>query len=255
MAELLSYFKNIITSFAGDGFFVVAGIICILIMFMEKEHEKKCNYMMFILMIGLMNPITIWICGRFLFDNDARVAKVLMAIPLFVAISYVVVKYCKKWYHFVLCTLLICIFGTCILTKGNFQKADNWYKLERRAVDVCDFIEKTEIGHDDMIKCLVDEKLAPYIRQYDPRIVLGFGRWEYSIEEENPDSALYQMKSSEVDSKILAGYALAWGMEYIVLPGDRTYTEPLDNYGYLFWGEVSGYCVYHNMSIHNTHLE
>lgn len=254
MLDAFNYYKSIMSMFAGDGYLVMAGIICIVIMAFIEMKNRDISWLMLLLTIGLMNPFSIMFMKRYLFDNDSRVAKVLMIVPIFIAIAYVVTKYCKKWYEQVIVILLICTFGTCILSDANFQKPANWYKLDPVVVGICDFIERTEIDHTEQVVCLVDESLVSYIRQYDPRLVLLLSRWQLGLDDDNPDSLVYQMKSQVVDAQKLSELAKAYDVEYIVLPQSREYTEAMDQYGYLFWGELAGYYIYHNMSIHTKHI-
>lgn len=238
---MLEVTTNAYKEFAGDGWYTIFALICILIMCRDKNNKNYYGKPILLLVLILLNPVLLFILEKY-WIKGARLPKIFIVIPIFLCISYVISNNIKKRYFIIITVFILIISGTNILTYKNFEIPTNLYKLNNCVIEICDYINELEGNSDQEIKLLADKSLVCYIRQYDPRFVLEFGRnlgqrsksqYAYIIYDE-----LYQKDS--VNPDILNNCAVADGCKYLIILHEKKFA--MDAYQYIT--SIKGYDIY-----------
>jgi beta-lactamase superfamily II metal-dependent hydrolase len=227
--------------YSGNGIYVGIALICVLVMVITKPQRVKYGVPILILVCVLLNPLLIWYLGTYWLEGS-RLSKTYLVIPIFLVIAYVIARYAKHWYSVALCVVVLVLAGNNIITRANFSWAENAYKVNTGVVEICDYIEADATGGEN-IRVLADLYIVPYIRQYDPRIILEFGRWGNGSSAYST-ALLACVSEAEIDTKVLVENAKAAGDQYLILGDYHTYTEDIRPYGYTLLTNIGGFNIY-----------
>lgn len=137
---------------------------------------------------------------------------------------------------------LIVLSGHCVYgTDSPFQKAGNLVKLPPEVCWVCDIIEENA-PEDGEIKVVAPTELAGYIRQYDPKIKLAYGRW--GGQSKRGKKLEKQMLAEFPNFRKIARISRKTGCNFLIYPADEWESENIQNLGYEVVGTVNTYIIF-----------
>lgn len=192
-----------------------------------------------LLLALVLNPVS----AHFALElfHDSQVQRFLWIVPMSLVLAVLVVSLLGKIrgvrqhgvaFVVVCCMVLMLSEGFPHLRATWEQRTDNWYKIPRVVVDLCDCILEDE---SSVKRAVFPFPLNLWVRQYTGDIQLPFA-WN-SIEDNANAEELYKLygettDGEPVDLNELADLAREGGFTYIVLPENGTYTGNLSENGY-----------------------
>lgn len=244
--------------YIGTGMFVVLFLISLLYIYIRDSKEKiKTDILLrysIIAILILFNPLMVYAAEEFLL-KDMVYWRIFWIIPVVPVIAYAAaqaVSGCKekkkKLITSIAILLIIVYCGKLVYNTGNFQEADNLYKIPQEAIDICDIInEQSEDG--ETIQLLVTPELASYIRQYDGTMKMLFGRHGRGNAEGEIDTVYEQLQSDTMDLVLITEIARDTGCNYLILnshrmPQDRPEIDSLYEFGYMSVDTVGEYIIF-----------
>ena len=171
--------------------------------------------------------------------------RVLWTIPYGVIVVYAACRLFEKHRRIglLVMTAIIVLCGSLVYKSPYISKAENAYHIPETAVKICELIAPEEDG--DFVKVVVPEELVYFIRQYDARIRMPYGRdmiesqWGYYHEVhqimENADG---------IELEKLLEVLRPQYCRYIVLsPAKKVIGDP-EKLGLICLAEIDGYRIY-----------
>lgn len=142
---------------------------------------------------------------------------------------------------------LIVLSGHCVYgTDGPFQKAGNLLKLPPEVCWVCNIIEENA-PEDGRMKAAAPEELVGFIRQYDPKIRLAYGRRGNTTRAGK--RLAKEMLAPSPDFEKIAKYARKLECNFLIYPADEWQDENIQMLGYEPVGNVNTYIIYRDYSL------
>lgn len=248
MVEIYSlYFKN------GWYLAVIAAVI-IIILWMDKKKEARwllitCG----LIWILFLNPVVIGLICGMKGSETGRFVRIFWIFPFIPGIAYVVTKLMHK--HKVYQRILILagtaailfLTGGTILSKVNFTKADNLYKLPAEVIEVADKIEENKKDEWEHPCVFTNYYLSIYLRQYDGNMYLVSGREPIGDNGYDLHWYAYNYAAEEIpyDQLYRVG-ELAWqnGVEMIVLAKYQVQSQALESIGYEKVDDTENYYIF-----------
>lgn len=237
MFEIL---KKALIDYAGDGWYIIFALICIIIMRKDKNIKNYYARPIIALVFILFNPIflyyieTYWIKG-------SRISKIYFAIPVFLCISYIISKHTKKWYFYLLSVVILVTTGTNIFNEKNFSAPTNFYKINDTVIEICNYINSMEENSKQNIKLLADISLVCQIRQYNPRFTLEFGRNPGQRSTSKYAHIIYDELyiNDNTDPEIIGNCASADNCKYIII-----FQKEMNICKYQYLMNIDNYYIY-----------
>ncbi len=216
------------------------------LLFTEKNKSRRIVFVLAPLLIILLFLFPI---SRKLFvaaglDGDTYY-RILWTIPAGLVTVYgaCCFFYRHKRIGLVIMTVLIVLCGSLVYKSPYISKAENLYHIPETVVKICDLIEPE--SDDDYVMVVVPEELVYFVRQYDARIRMPYGRemvasqWMYY----NKVHAVME-ETEEIDMEELISVCREEYCQYIVLSPTRKVDGDPEKLGLLFLAEIDGYRVY-----------
>lgn len=256
MLEILREEYDYFLAYSGGSAIMVLYVLSLIYLcFSGKEMRKKLFYPSVVLMLVILNPLCyklLW--SRLLGDVFWRMLWMLPVIPCIAYAAADLLGRCGAyWRSFLLgaCLLLVILMSGKSLYAGDtgFVDTDNYYKLPQEALEVSNAI----LAADSMPRVVAPRSLYCYMRQYDSRIHLMYGRnaqgYISSITDIHAKVAREMEKEKPDYDYVLmnAGYE---GYRFVVTYESKPIGQTiLDRYGYAFYTAMSGYHIYANFDI------
>lgn len=217
--------------------------------FRGKRMRQMLVYPSVLLMLVILNP---WLYGhvwlkliKYAFWRMLWMIPVILVIGVAVVDLACVVK--QKW---LTCAIVLACVGLIMLSgdniyrqEGVYVKAENAYKLPQESIDIAQWI----MERDENPTILAPTELYCYIRQYDGRIKIIYGRdadmYILPIDDAEILELVQMEKFGNGDPQRFAELARQMGANYIILPIDNG-LGMLDNYGYGMVCSMHGYYIY-----------
>jgi len=241
---ILQFYQNYI----GNGlvfFLFLASMLYLL--FAEKKRNTKT--------ILVFSPIVIMMLFSFppfqmLFEalglDSETYYRILWLLPMGIVIAYAGVKLFEEyiWIGVAVMCVLVIYTGTYVYKNPNITKAENGYHIPQMVINVCDVLLPEEGSDKDRVWAVFPSEFIHYVRQYSDVICMPYGRealvdrWEF----EYPLKEL--MEAEEIQTDELAEAVRNSWCEYVILSEGKTYTEPMEDYGFELVDTVNGYHIY-----------
>lgn len=225
---------NAYDSFKGTGLYVLLFIASIIFVLFNKKIKKNVKVVFgifsVIIFIINLNPIFTKIYVKILGDDVYW--RVYWMFPIGIAIAFMLTymifsaneKY-RKFLLIAIACLLIVVSGNLVYNQENFQKVNNYYKIEDELLDIVNYVSN---DNEEYKKLVGPANFEIYTRQIDGNICLAEGRiWgvppEYSI--------VYNINTANY--KGIQEYAFGTNTNYIVLENiNISPNDSLSNYNF-----------------------
>ncbi len=235
--------------FWGDNsFFWLFLIAVIFILYFENDKIGKATYVYYsiIVLLGLYNPITYYLCNRLFNGNYAYFTRLYSLLPVPFTIAYfsvLLIEKIKGWSKLVLFSFIVGIIvlgGTNIYNEDWVRRAENFSKLSNDVVEVCEIVH----SDNERIRLAAPSNIAVSIRQFDGTIMLAYGRY-YGYNE--PLRGQLDLDFPDVDKTLqLAG---EYACDYIVVQKNVTNYYSFTQKGQELYGETENYYVFKILNI------
>lgn len=181
---MLSNFHDILVitnEYRGTGFILVLYAIA-LVYLLITEKDKKNRYLLLYMPLSLLvliyNPVFYHVYVVYL-DDSGTYYRIFWILPMLVTIGYGAVKAISAYKlvgTIVMCALIVICGGYAYSAKGgsSVTKVTNAYHIPQYVIEVCEYMEE-DIPGVDVYACVPTE-MTFYVRQYDSKINLLFGR-------------------------------------------------------------------------------
>lgn len=175
--------------------------------------------------------------------------RMFWILPIPIILAYVCTKIWSRQKHKAVRVLSLFCMAAVILFSGRFvygegtpfQKAGNLLKLPPEVCWVSDILNENA-AEDEKIKVAAPTELVGYIRQYDAKIELAFGRSgnrgrrRRRLEKE--------MLAESPDFKVVAKCARRLKCNFLIYPSDEWQDETIRALGFEPVGNVNTYTIY-----------
>ncbi len=216
------------------------------LLFTEKNKARK---MMFVLSPVLIIALFLFPLSRKFFVaaglDGQTYYRVLWTVPMGLITVYAACRLFAKHKRIglVIMTILIVLCGSYVYKSPYITKAENAYHIPDTAVKICELIAPEY--EDDHVMVVVPEELVYFIRQYDARIRMPYGR-EMIASQWNYYNAVHEaMEETEViDLEVLIEECRKVYCQYIVISPTREVEGDPGKLGLLAIAEIDGYRIY-----------
>lgn len=232
------------SSFQGTGMYLALFFIAMLYIFMKEENKnikRLLVYFPILILLVTLNPIFNKIVGK-IFTRTVY-WRVFWMIPLDLTIIYALIKFVKtrdekkeKIIVAISLMLILIMSGSFVYNKENFLKVGNLYKLPDEHVRIAQLIGADNTEYK---KAIVPEDMVGKIRQIDSSILLSYRRNPEGYTDEPIVQHLY---AGEV--ALVVDDAIKQNCNYVVYRKATVLKEPMENYGFVKFGETENYAIY-----------
>lgn len=143
----------------------------------------------------------------------------------------------------ILISALIILCGSLVYQNGYVSKAENLYHIPDEVIKICDLI--TPEGEEERVTALMPADLIHFVRQYDARINMPYGR-EMLVERWGYYNEVYEVmeKPEVITMEQLLEAGRKYYCEYIVLTTERKTDVDPEEAGLVLVAVIDGYRVY-----------
>lgn len=257
MVEIVSNCFDKYNQYFGDGIYLTLYFISIIVLVLfEKEKNKKYLFIgqMILFTIIYWCPITAYIIAEYCIGTNVY-WRMWWLLPITITIAYSFVKITQikenVWERRIVTLLLglmIVSQGTFIYNDTNFQKADNWLKINQDVIEICEAVkaDAQEMEIEDR-GIIVPNEFIAQIKQYDGIIRMPYGRDVLQgKKKKNIPGKIYEaINAEEPDAEVLMELAIEGEYQYLVYDS-WVGTTLFEEAGFRFVkyvGEYSVYCI------------
>lgn len=255
MTEIIST----VIEYMGEGFVPVVYVIALIALFrLEKDRAVRMifGWLPLLILVAFLLPPAHTIYSKV--DGADTYYRILWMLPMIVTIAACGVRVLRE--RLLLGTAILCVVavvsGRYMYTASNTNlvAAENRLHIPNDVIRVCDTITNDAAGEETM--AAVPAELVQFVRQYDSRIDLAYGREmlmpQYSRYTAN---AVYEAMEREdsIDAEALASACRQYSCSYIVINASRTMVGDLTDYGCTVVTDLGSYVVY-RMNTEDTNL-
>lgn len=252
MSEILST----ILDYMGTGFVpvvYVAALVALLRLEEDRVVRVIFGWLPAIILVMFLLPPVHWVYSKI--DGADTYYRILWMLPMVMTIAACGVRILRS--RLLLGTAILCavavVSGSYTYASSNMSlaPAENRLHIPNAVITVCDTITNDTQGAETM--AAVPSELVQFVRQYDARIDLAYGREmlmpQYSRYTAN---AVYEAmeRGDVIDAEVLASACRQYSCDYIVINASRTVEGDLADYGYRELSQVDGYIVYVSETAH-----
>ena len=243
MADILS----IIREYTGNGSLFILylpALVCLLVR--EKDRVKKALlvYLPLAVIVVFLLPPVYSLYRRV--EEAATYYRFLWMVPAGMTIVYAAVSLSKKYLLpcLVAAAILICCFGSCVYSSRFIAPAENRLHLPQAVIDISDYLIANSEGSEN-VTIAVPGELIHFVRQYDCRLRLAFGREAY-VEGWSESNPVYEEMElyPAVNAARLSEAARQYKCNFIVINAAREMEGDLRDEGYDLMALLDGYYIY-----------
>lgn len=222
----------------------------------ETDVRKKIIFgvMPFVVVAGFLFPVTKKLYVKVVrIENANTYYRILWIIPMYVTIAYAFTKFIaslrsmvKKCVAVGTFAVIIVITGSCVYLNEYVYMTENIYHLPQNVIDICDRIKPIE--DEGTVRAAFTPELVYYVRQYDPNILMPYGR-DY-VDHNYYTGVLKLMKEEgKMETQELLYYTRVDLDRYIILPTDRQLDEDITIFDVKLVDTIDGYNIYEDSLI------
>lgn len=254
--DVLKLTRDSYHNFNMTGSYFSLFFIAVLFIYMNKRKEERelFVYPTLTCLAIIIMPITAKVIERCI-GSDVY-WRVWWLFPIMVVLSYTGVKIVmnqknrrEQWVVLVSLCVIIMVSGKSIYSSETMKRPDNIFKLPNDVMGISALIK--EDSEDEEVRIIISNELVEYIRLYNPRIKLLYGREQLRGNEgsELQNIVYEQMSSLEPDMEILAACAREGECRYIVLLSSVGDINELADRGFDVLGNAGAYTVYLDVTL------
>ena len=218
-------------------FWLLLLISSIYLIVKESDVRKKIIFgvMPLVIVAGFLFPVT-----KKLYVKVARLEsantyyRILWIIPMYVTIAYAFTKFIASIKSSAIkrvavgaAAVVIIITGSCVYANEHVYMAENIYHLPQNVIDICERIKSTE--DEGTVRAAFPPELVYFVRQYDPNILMPYGR-DY-VDHDYFNGVLKLMKEEgEMKTQELLYYTRVDLDKYIILPTGKKLDEDITSF-------------------------
>ncbi len=229
----------------------------------EKDIRKKIilGILPVVVLAGFLLPITKILYVAAFDDGSDTYYRVLWLIPMYVVIGYAACKLIFSlknvvWHRVGLVAALVVVMlsGSIVYANQYMSAAENLYHIPQDVIEVCDVILPKD--QDQRVRALFPSELVHFVRQYDTRILMPYGRemiasqWDYY-------NAVYDAyeKPKVINAEALLEATRQAKCLYIVVRTDRKVDVSLVTMGLRLVDTVGDYLIYSDPEVQKWYEE
>ena len=227
-----------------SGYFILFIFAIIFLIKYERKNAlvyRKICLLSIGILLAIYNPIIVFGLDK-VARSPERYVRIFWLLPMVVVLAYVSVRIMEKVpkeesknMMKVLLVLGLVFAGKSIINSNDFHMTQNWYKLPQEVLEICDIFPENTTEY----KIVADPSVSAYIRQYDGRIKMLYGRYN----AENLD--IYKwLQSNPLEISLITRHARVNYCQYIVLDKRKEWSDQMEAWGYELRGETENYAVY-----------
>jgi hypothetical protein len=243
---------NIIKAYSGGRylfFLYLAALAYLLATEKEKRLRALLVYAPLTILLVFLTPPFRWFYIAADLDGETYY-RVLWLLPMGVTIAYAGCALFARHRRIGLAVLVavIVLAGTYVYGSPHITKAENRYKIPTATINVCDYILAD--AEFDYIHAAFPKEHVQYVRQYDSRIRLAFGR-DALVERWGVYNEVYEAmeKSDPIDVPALLEAARALHVNYLVIHFSRALSDNPENLGLTLLDQVDGLVIYRDEEV------
>jgi hypothetical protein len=252
MSETFKEIIAILTAYSGGRYLLLLYLAALVyLLFTEKEKRLRALivYAPLTVLLVFLAPLFRWFYIAADLDGETYY-RVLWLLPMGVTIAYAGSALFARHRRIGLAVMVavIGLAGTFVYSSPLVTKAENLYNIPTATINVCDYIlADAEL---DYINAAFPKEHVSYVRQYDSRIRLAFGR-EMLVERWGMENAVYEaMEGQEIiDVPALLAATRPDKVNYIVIHFSRPLTDNPENHGLTLLAEVDGLLIYRDEEV------
>lgn len=177
--------------------------------------------------------------------DGATYYRVLWTIPMGMITAYgacsIFVKH--KRIGLAVSAVLVMLCGSFVYNSPYISKAENLYHIPDTVIRICELIAPEDENSHVMVA--VPEELVYFVRQYDARIKMPYGREMVESQWDYYNAVHAAMEETEViDMEALIEAAREEYCQYLVISPVREVKGDPEKLGLLFLADIDGYRVY-----------
>jgi hypothetical protein len=246
--EIIVILKNYI---GGHYIFFLYLAALVYLFFTEKEKRLRALLVyapLLVLLVFLLPPFR-WFYIAADLDGETYY-RVLWLLPQGITIAYGGCQLFARHRRLGLAVMVVVIAlaGSFVYSSPHITKAENLYNIPTATINVCDYILAD--AEFDYIHAAFPKEHVTYVRQYDSRIRLAFGR-EMLVARWGMQNPVYEaMEGNEIiDVAALLEATRAENVNYIVIHFTRPLTDNPENHGLTLLDQVDGLLVYRDEEV------
>lgn len=235
-----------IVAYSGTGLLTVLYVISLIILFLREDD--KANRVLFLylpaalLVLFLLPPVR-EIYSKV--ESTDTYYRFLWLIPMSVTTCYALIRQTSRNLiaGIILMAGIVLLCGSYTYSNENILKAENRLHLPQSVIDVCDYILNDTGGERTMVA--MDPGLVQFVRQYDSRIMMPYGREMLMPAYEDYYQSVYDaMTQDPIDGDQLIEACREYNCNYIVMNAEDMAGVDLSGTGILYLDTVDGYNIY-----------
>lgn len=171
--------------------------------------------------------------------------RVLWTIPMGMITAYGACRlfHRHKRIGLAVTSALVVFCGSFVYHSPYISKAENLYHLPDTVIEICDLISPE--NENSRITAVFPEELIHYVRQYDARINMPYGREMIASQWDYFNEVHYAMEKTEIiDMEELVEATGKNYCQYIILSPTRETKQEPEEAGLVLLAEIDGYRVY-----------
>lgn len=179
--------------------------------------------------------------------DGATYYRVLWTIPMGMITAYGACKLFAghKRTGLVITAALIMVCGSYVYKSGYISKAENLYHIPDTVIRICELIYPEDTDENIQVTVVVPEELVYFVRQYDSRIRMPYGREMIESQWDYYNEVHAAMEETDViDLQNLVDACRKEYCQYIVLSKEREVKGDPQQLGLVFLADIDGYLVY-----------
>lgn len=247
---------QVLNAYRGEGFLLVLyGISLVFLLIREKEPVRRTLlvYLPLVFLVLFFLPPVHALYTKL--EDAATYYRILWLIPMSATMLYAALKVCEKHLAAGLAAaiLLIALCGRFAYSQEHVVRAQNRLHLPSQVLSVADTITN-DMGDASFVKAAAPPELVPFIRQYETRIRLAYGRemitenWDYTFV-----SGVYEeMIQDQIRAEDLVEATREALCNYVIINQSKELIGDPEDLGLILISRVDGYLVYRDPQITET---
>ena len=247
MSEMWNRIVSSYEGYIGSG--MLAGLFLAAVIYLFVTEKNKNTRILFLYMPML--TLILYFCPFFAaivysFTGEEIYYRQLWLIPVVPVLAYTAVRILMKCsgkrriFAGAAMVGILLLSGRLAYKSPYFSVAETPYHVPKAVVEICDTIQSEET----LVKAVFPGELLQYVRQYNSRIWMPYGR-EILITRWGFQYDLFELMEARLpDAELIAAEARERGCQYIIFSESKPLSGSFTDYGYEFLTSIGGYGIY-----------